>query len=1530
TAHNLSLVYDSVLAQPDQVIEADIGLSTATAMNETLTAMLTFNGTAQAPVYFNMDSLPGTSPYIHLAQQVDTSGLASGRYPWSMTVTSPNMQAPATISGYVDVVNDSASPFGQGWDMPGLLRLFQNNVQGVPAGVLLSAGDGGAFYYAANGDGSYASPPGPYAFSTLTSLTGGGWQLLTHDGVTFTFNSSGYLVSRRERNGETTDFTWTGADLTAITGQFRRSIALGYSGGLLSSIQDFAGNTWAVTHSGVNLASVTEPDPGGGSPVWQYAYSGNYMSSETDPDGNQTSFALDGYHRLSGTTLANSDSTADTSEQDFGFGSTNSSSPANLTMQPAVLPAAKDADGNTSSYQTDQFGDVISETNAAGFTTSIQRDADGLPTVITLPPPTAGAADPVTDIYYDSTGDETSATGAQSTYGTFTYTADSFGQWATFTDTTGHEWTRTFDTNGNILTETTPSGMQVSWTYDTYGRPLTMSLPAPNDAGGTVSTQYFYDADERLIEILWPDGTSQHFGYNADDFQTSSEDEDGNTTITGRDALNRVVTVTNAASGVTSTTYDKAGNVLTTETPMGEVTTDSYNSMNELMQQTLPPQIAGGTAPVLSWTYNGDGLKLTSTDALGRETQFDYNDLNELIQEIFPAATTGAPSPSIEYAYNNLGQQTSETNQLGGVTYTNYGNTDISQVTSVVAPPPNGSGSGPSTSYFYDTDGRQDQVENALGQFTTTAFTIDGQVASVKDNLGNTTTDTYGNAGELLQTVDPLTHATSDEYDSRFRLTQTTDANGGITQITLDGVGNTAKLVDSDNNATSSTFNALNLPVSETNALGTTTTGYNADGLVTSIQDADGRVRDFDYNDDQQLTAENWMSGSTIIASMAYGYDLAGELTSASDPNSAYAFAFNGDGQVTSVDSAGTPNIPHVVLSATYDLAGDLTSQSATIAGTADFLNTYSYDGDRQLTTIQQQDQNGGNVVSPKEIDYAYNALAQFTSVVDYNTLSGPRTDVLTGTSTYDGDSRLTGLAYTSDAGGNSIDTFGWSYNAGSLLTSFTSGDGTADYSNGPTNQLTSATYTTASGGHQPANASYSYTANGNRDSSGYTTGSDNLMTSDGTFNYTYDADGNTIGSTRLSSAYATDYLTTFSWDYRNRLADVDYYDNNDVLTKHVHYLYDVFDNLIGEEDDDTGSGSYDHEEFYAVDGIPQVPAAGQPFGQDAQPLLQFNGDGSLTVRNLLATNPAGVDAIMVQETVFSLSEGGAVNSMVADNQGSVRAVVDTTGNIIDRVNYAVFGTIAFESDLTVLHWADFEGGHLSVASGLENFDERWLNSSTGDWLSQDPSGFPAGDTNLSRYVGNDPTNGIDPTGLFVMAQWFSMAGGMMTFSYQTLWDNGTVQNSVVNVPILSQAIIGPTPMAVSNHPIDPSVPLTPAQTSYISETIANLDPDYAEKLTEAQHEATQLANTATTFYAMGPFFVTPANIVGPTANKVTTILQKLQQEEARLTEAIEEAKAAGETTKAVNLTVKLEALLRKMGDLQAWRSFISSVWTGE
>ena len=80
---------------------------------------------------------------------------------------------------------------------------------------------------------------------------------------------------------------------------------------------------------------------------------------------------------------------------------------------------------------------------------------------------------------------------------------------------------------------------------------------------------------------------------------------------------------------------------------------------------------------------------------------------------------------------------------------------------------------------------------------------------------------------------------------------------------------------------------------------------------------------------------------------------------------------------------------------------------------------------------LQQQQQTGGNTVAYKEVDFAYNALGQLTTIGDYNYNGGPRVDVATGSYSYDTANRLTGLAYTSEGGANTINTFGWAYNDG-------------------------------------------------------------------------------------------------------------------------------------------------------------------------------------------------------------------------------------------------------------------------------------------------------------------------------------------------------------------------------------------------------------------------------------------------------------------------------------------------------------------
>lgn len=119
----------------------------------------------------------------------------------------------------------------------------------------------------------------------------------------------------------------------------------------------------------------------------------------------------------------------------------------------------------------------------------------------------------------------------------------------------------------------------------------------------------------------------------------------------------------------------------------------------------------------------------------------------------------------------------------------------------------------------------------------------------------------------------------------------------------------------------------------------------------------------------------------------------------------------------------------------------------------------------------------------------------------------------------------------------------------------------------------------------------------------------------------------------------------------------------------------------------------------------------------------------------------------------------GEVLWALTDNLGSVRDVVDSSGelrihrrfdafgNIVDETHYNASGTEVSAGQAGYVDEAfAFTGRLFDKATGLQNNLNRWYDPSIGRWLSEDPIGLGP-DANPYRYVGNSPINFTDPSG---------------------------------------------------------------------------------------------------------------------------------------------------------------------------------------
>jgi RHS repeat-associated protein len=272
--------------------------------------------------------------------------------------------------------------------------------------------------------------------------------------------------------------------------------------------------------------------------------------------------------------------------------------------------------------------------------------------------------------------------------------------------------------------------------------------------------------------------------------------------------------------------------------------------------------------------------------------------------------------------------------------------------------------------------------------------------------------------------------------------------------------------------------------------------------------------------------------------------------------------------------------------------------------------------------------------------------------------------------------------------------------------------------------RLTSATRSTTTG---TTTNTYEYDVNGNRTSmngDAYTyDAQDRLLTAPDNVSFTYTNNGT------LLTQKDSEGTRTAVYDLSGVLGSMTL-ENNDV----INYHNDGLQRRVGRD---------------LTWGTP----ISQQFLYDDQLRIAAELNGSTVTSVFVYGTKPNVPDYMWQPAT------GKAYRILSDQLGSVRLVVTTTlpVTVIQQLDYDEFGNVMSSSfDTTCAAGAEcfpfqpfgFAGGLQDRDTGMVRFGARDYLPSVGRWVSKDPIRFQGRQTNLYVYLGDDPINAIDNSGL--------------------------------------------------------------------------------------------------------------------------------------------------------------------------------------
>ena len=1326
--------------------------------------------------------------------------------------------------GFVYNSHTTALDYGYGYGWTSTFNIVYE-LQG--SDVLMRYADGSSDLFTWNGS-SFDPPTGIY--DVLEEYAPNEYRLTMLDGMVYEFGNGEHkrVTSITDRNNNTQLISYDGEGYPqTITDPCGRTVSLSFSAGQLTSIDDPNSSPARQVTLGYdafgNLQSIT--DPNGYTISYTYDVNRN-MTQLQDARGSLFNIGYDASGQVNSLTNALSTTTFTyalpvNTVTYHGAGTTRD---IDYTFDGLGRLVQIDGAccGMTEAYTYDAQNNITSVTDARGYTTSMSYD--GLGNLLTVTDPLEATitmtyepgSDRVSSVE-DARGNSTSYTydgqGNLITVNqpldiTRSYSYDERGNMLTETDGEGNVITygydacgnmdmiemgesivfRTFDGAGNILTETDAMGEMTHYTYDLMNELLTTNTPGgclrmsaydPNynittrtDGNGEATT-YSYDILDRETRVTFPGGTYTETVYNEYGEEIELIDAMGNSTLQEFDSQGRIIQLTHALGGIRTYSYDANGNTTEETDYDGGMTTYEFDELNRMTKMT------DALSYFRQYAYDANGNQISVTDADGTVTSGVYDELNRVTEISVgslvvaqlsydnngkPTSMTDGEGRNFTYAYNGHGQLQQVDGPLGYQLTIDRDAAD--RVTSVTRP------GGIVESFGYDVDGNRTSYTDPNGDLTlytydcngnvlteslpggntiTTNFDALGRPTEVSDLLGTIETFTYNDNSQVLTRTDALNNTTTFEYDNLDRLTGVTDALGVKTELVYDQASNVlsetrcaqtieylwdllkrmTSSTDANGAVRSMTYDCVgNLLTQQDAELNTTEYTYDSRGNRLTEKFADGSMRSYAYNNVDQVTTITDAGGGITTLS----YDGLGRLTTRDYPGvNDDVFTYNAAGQM----ATATNN--DAALNFTYDARGRLTSE--TLNG---LTTVVAYDDAARVKTITYP--SGREIEIEGDVRYRATTIREGGATLISNTYNA--VDILTNRSfPQNGTSMVT-----------SLDAFG-------RITSLVHNPlGFVDFTYGSSCQ-NKRDYVVR--GHRPTHSeSMTHDAAGRLINHKF--GTDNsgvispvLQNSDYTYTAASDRATRVVGGT--TTTYTNNNLHEYASIVEGGVPRTPVYDADGNMTSDGSnsFAYNGAHRLININGGATATYKYDP----LGRRIEKTTAAGtvKYYFLDIDVIEERDGAGAV-----MATYVYGTDV----DEVLNMQRGGQDYYYHTDALGSVEAITDNVGNVVERYEYDPYGAVKIydgsyseRSASAIGNPYMFAGRRYDEESGLYYNRLRYYDPDDGRFLRRDPLGIwgdPANGGNAYAYVNNSPGDYTDPIGLIRrgrcgrVANWFN------------------------------------------------------------------------------------------------------------------------------------------------------------------------------